>query len=411
MAWSDASYNYYSTSDYSDILLDEHRCRVEGCRRKQAYVRTRDGRKNYSRYCINHTCRRIYPDANFEAFHCPTPKHEADRYCPEHLRCVEPGCTREGEWPGVREYIPWYCTKHRCGAPDCRSRATDTQQQRCAAHFMRCCVPDCTRPCHLHRDGRLDIVCAVHYGTFKCAWAGCSRRTGYNTRYCPAHKCVVRDCTASRDPAGDRDACLEHLCRTPSCPNPTAYPSLSTSLHCTAHSCSTPSCPNPRHAASGSDFCLTHTCATPSCRGEALSNSAHCLRHACIVPTCANPRLSAVASSTLGVGLDRDKCAEHASAPLSSTRLNRERRSASLDLDVDFDSLRNRFVLGAGREEQRLERERKRLSDDLEGLRRQNERELERARRARRDREELEKLQRDMEDWRRRYPAWDDGYF
>jgi hypothetical protein len=74
-----------------------------------------------------------------------------------------------------------------------------------------------------------------------------------------------------------------------------------------------------------------------------------------------------VASSTLGVGLDRDRCAAHAQA--------RERRSASLDAEhgMDWEGLRDRFQMGGERER---ERDRKRLSDDLERLRRR-ERELE----------------------------------
>lgn len=82
---------------------------------------------------------------------------------------------------------------------------------------MLCIVPDCARPAHLHRDGRLDLVCAVHYGTFRCVWTGCARRTGSNMRYCPSHKCTVADCTAGHDPTGASDACSK---RKPTLPPP-----------------------------------------------------------------------------------------------------------------------------------------------------------------------------------------------
>lgn len=92
----------------------------------------------------------------------------------------------------------------RCTAPRCLSRAENSQQRRCAVHTVVCSVEGCDRPCHLHRDGHLDLACAVHYGSFQCAWAGCTRRRpGYDVKYCLAHKCAaLPGCANGRDPAG-----------------------------------------------------------------------------------------------------------------------------------------------------------------------------------------------------------------
>ncbi|KAK4150202.1 hypothetical protein C8A00DRAFT_37207 [Chaetomidium leptoderma] len=405
MVRSDASYNRYS--DYSEVMTDDLRkCQVEGCHRRHAFARDDSGRKVYSRYCSDHTCAKEYPED--EGAHCATPRKLGDRYCPDHQKCDEPLCTKMGENVGGRDYIRWVCIDHRCTFPNCRARATDRQQRRCDAHFTECAVPDCKRPCHLGRNGQLDQVCAVHYGNYRCLHTDCPRFTG--SRYCAAHRCAVRDCPAARHAAGGGDACPKHLCTSAACTRAVLYPSRPRAAHCVVHTCKTPSCASPRDGAS--DFCLAHTCAAPTCRAEARFPDGHCpARHACVVVTCPRPRLSAVPSSTLGVGLDRDRCAVHARA--------RERRSASLDVDglgLDWEGLRGRFDMSGERER---ERERHRLSDDLERLRR-----MEREREATRtwadvrggqpserpretERERLERLQTDMEDWRRRYPSWD----
>jgi predicted nucleic acid-binding Zn-ribbon protein len=70
------------------------------------------------------------------------------------------------------------------------------------------------------------------------------------------------------------------------------------------------------------------------------------------------------------------------------------------EIGLDWDELRGRFEMGEGRQR---ERERKRLSDDLERMRRR-ERELEddMARSERRrglDREAMDRLQRDFQAW------------
>ncbi|KAK4233555.1 hypothetical protein C8A03DRAFT_47928 [Achaetomium macrosporum] len=409
MAYSDASYNWYSgPSDYSDVPTDDSRkCQVEGCYRKHSYERLRGGRKIYSKYCSDHTCLKPYPEE--EGYWCPYPKKTGERYCGNHLKCGDPGCDKLGEFTGGREYIPWFCFDHRCSVPTCRSRATNRQQQRCEAHFMKCTVPDCSRPCHLHRDGRLDLVCAVHYGTFRCAREGCTRRTGSNMHFCPNHTCVVPDCTAGRDPSGG-DACRKHLCNAPSCPNPIAHPTTTTASFCTLHTCRVRGCTHPRAAdARGSDFCASHTCMTPNCRSEARFRNSHCPRHACVVTTCPHPRVSADPSSTLtvsggGGNSNRDRCVAHARA--------RERRAASLGTDslgrLDYEGLRSRFELSGERE---AERERKRLSDDLEALRRR-ERERERLREdeEERERERLERVRRDLEAWRRYSGSGRDGW-
>lgn len=318
-------------SEYSDVPTDDARkCQVQGCHKKHAYSKNEAGRRIYSRYCSEHTCAKRYPEE--DGYHCTTPRNRGERYCPDHLKCGEPGCQAMGEYVGVREFIRWFCIRHRCSAPDCRLRATDKQQQRCASHFMACSVPGCTRPAHLHRSGRLDLVCAVHYDTYRCLAADCTRWASSSARYCPSHKCAVPDCSAARcsltTPNGG-DACLKHMCTALYCTNRVLYPDRPRSVHCVLHTCKAPSCVNPRvslgSAGGGSDFCLGHMCLVPGCRGEARFPGSHCERHACVVAGCVNPRLSAVPSSRLGVGLDRGQCAAHAA--------RRERRSASLNED------------------------------------------------------------------------------
>ncbi|KAK4118144.1 hypothetical protein N657DRAFT_685438 [Parathielavia appendiculata] len=407
-------------SDYSDVPTDDgRRCQVVGCHKKHAYSKNEVGQRIYSKYCSDHTCAKRYPEE--DGYHCATPRARGERYCPDHLKCGEPGCEAMGEFVGTRDYIRWFCIRHRCSAPDCRLRASDKQQRRCASHFMSCTVPGCTRPAHLHRSGRLDLVCAVHYDTHRCLVADCTRWASSSARYCPSHKCAVPDCSAARRslsvPNGG-GACLRHLCTTPYCTNPVLYPNRARSVHCALHTCKTASCVNPRAASSSSssggitsDFCLSHTCLTPGCRAEARFAGSHCERHVCVVAGCANPRLSAVPSSTLGVGLDRERCASHTS--------RRERRAASLDVDgfgMDWEGLRGRF---GGSGEREMDRERKRLSDDLERLRRR-ERELEAERwwaadRSREaglvadedlpepEREGIERIQRDLDSWKWRY--------
>ncbi|AEO68666.1 uncharacterized protein THITE_163041 [Thermothielavioides terrestris NRRL 8126] len=429
-SWSDASYTWYSTaSDYSEVLTDDSRkCQVEGCHRKHAFVRLAGGRKVYSKYCAEHTCAKTYPED--EGYHCPTPRKAGERYCDDHLRCGEPGCDRRGEYIGVREYIPWFCVQHRCTAPDCHSRATDSRQQRCGRHVRLCGVPGCARPAHQHRDGRLDLVCAVHYGIYRCVWPDCSRSTGSSMRYCPAHKCCVAECAAGRDATGGTDACAKHRCTVPRCPNPVLYPSHPRSLHCTLHTCRAAGCVSPRTSTTtstsssstttktttASDFCPTHTCLTPHCTAPARFAHSHCTRHACAVANCANARLGAAdpaGALSPSSWRYRDRCEAHARA--------RERRAVSVggleDIGIGIGtttgtgagvagvaggggggggdggaSLRDRFEL-----ELAGERERKRLSDDLEALRR---REREREREAERRRAEVERLRRDLEEWR-----------
>ncbi|KAK4041149.1 hypothetical protein C8A01DRAFT_15110 [Parachaetomium inaequale] len=362
MSWSDTTYNYRNCyegpSEYPEVAIDDARkCQVDGCRKKHAFSRPHGDRKVYSRFCSNHTCAKTNPDGVAEDYHCTTPRKSGERYCTVHLTCGEPGCAKRGEYVGVRDYVRWFCVKHRCTSPACRARATDPQQQRCPAHFTTCALPGCPRPAHLHRDGRLDAVCAAHYGTQRCLWPECARRA--SSRYCPSH-----------------------------------------------HQCRAPGCTGPRTTAED-EFCRAHVCSTLGCKSEARFEGAHCTRHACVVVTCANPRLSAVPSSTLAVGGfdNRDRCAAHARA--------RERRAASLGADdgagLDWEGLRGRFEMGGERER---ERERWRLSDDLERLRRrERELEAERALRAERsretERERLERMQRDFRTWRRMSSDWD----
>ncbi|KAK3302716.1 uncharacterized protein B0T15DRAFT_422964 [Chaetomium strumarium] len=392
MAFSDASYNWYSgPSDYSDVPTDDSRkCQVEGCYRKHSYGRLRGGRKIYSKYCSDHTCLKPYPED--EGYWCPHPKEKGERYCNNHLKCGEAGCDKLGEFTGGREYIPWFCFDHRCNAPNCRSRVTNRQQQRCEAHFLKCTVPDCSRPCHLHRDGRLDLVCAVHYGTFRCTWEGCTRRTGSNMHFCPSHKCVVPECTAGRDPsAAGSDTCRKHnnnnTCHVRGCTHP-----RDNDIN------------NNTRGGSSSEFCVGHTCATPNCRDQArfFGNGSHCARHACAVTTCPRPRLSADPANNNNSAHHGDRCVAHARA--------RERRAVSLSgsgggMDsslggvLDYEGLRSRFELSGERE---AERERKRLSDDLEALkRRERERERLREEEEERERERVDRLRRDMDAWRR----------
>lgn len=216
------------------------------------------------------------------------------------------------------------------------------------------------------------------------------------------HKCAVDNCSSPRHTSPPNStACRVHLCITPACTSPVSYPDRKRSAHCARHTCRTPSCTNPHTL--GEDFCNLHACATPGCAAEARFADAvsHCARHACVVSNCASPRLSADPSSRLGVGLeDRDRCAYHA-----STR--ERRRAASFSgAGLDWEGLRGRFeARGEG----------KRLSDDLERLRRlardRPGREGDFARYRWEDEEEvLERMQRGnlSDEWRRKYPTGDD---
>ncbi|KAL2257042.1 hypothetical protein VTK26DRAFT_750 [Humicola hyalothermophila] len=407
MAWqpSEATWGYPyrpTASDFSDTTSDDSRvCRVEGCRKKHAYISV-GGQRIYSKFCINHTCNKPFPVE--EGCHCPTPKRKEDLYCDDHLKCGEPGCDKRGEYRGLSEYVPWFCSNHRCAAPGCRDRAQDRQQQRCKAHFTVCSFPGCTRPCHLHRDGLLDVVCVVHYGTHKCAFPGCTRRKpGYDMKYCLAHKCAIPDCPAGRDPtttnnsssssAGAAAVCPAHRCAAPYCRNPVAFPSSSTSLTCVEHTCrSRSSRCTQRCADPTTDFCRDHMCLVAPCRNEARFPTGYCSeRHACVVPTCSKPRMSVTGLGRSGslspsAALDRDRCVDHAHA--------RHRRAASMDYaspEVDIEALRDRF---------KFEAERKRLSDDIELLRRregERERERQREKELLRLRGELEEVERWLE--------------
>ncbi|KAJ4289995.1 hypothetical protein N0V88_006796 [Collariella sp. IMI 366227] len=164
MAWSNASYNtWYSTSDYSDVLVDDrHRCRVEGCRRKQVSTRSPDGRKNYSNHCFNHNCSRTYHDDSLGVFHCTTSKDEGERYCPDRetlsLSYRRRRMARRARvHPLVlpRPPLPPPLLPFQSHGPN------PTTLHHALYQMLRLYLP---RPCHQHRDGRLDIVCAVHYG-------------------------------------------------------------------------------------------------------------------------------------------------------------------------------------------------------------------------------------------------------
>jgi membrane protein involved in colicin uptake len=76
---------------------------------------------------------------------------------------------------------------------------------------------------------------------------------------------------------------------------------------------------------------------------------------------------------------------------------------------LDYDGLRARFELFSS--EREAERERKRLSDDLEALkRRERERERLRQEEEERERERAERLRRDMDAWRRYSGSARDGW-
>jgi len=294
----------------------------------------------------------------------------------------------------------------RCTAPDCRSRASEPQQQRCAAHFTKCSIASCPRPAHLHRNGRLDLVCVVHYGTAPCLAPSCTRQTSASSRYCPVHKCAVDNCSSPRHASTPNStACRLHLCTTPACTNPVSYPDRAKSAHCARHTCRTPACTKPSDAVAGGDFCRLHACATPGCAAEArfADEPSHCARHACVVSNCASPRLSADPSSRLGVGLeDRDRCAYHAAT--------RERRTRAASFSgagvVDWEGLRGRFEpRGEG----------KRMSDDVERMRRRarenaaREGDFYRYRPEEMEEEEvLGRVRRGSGDWRRMYPTGED---
>ncbi|GAB1319915.1 hypothetical protein MFIFM68171_10125 [Madurella fahalii] len=413
MARSDITYTYYYTgpSDSSDAAAREsERCGVEGCGKKQCYYE--DGKEKtriYSKYCYHHTCERTFPVE--EGYHCAHPKKKEYRYCRDHQKCVEPGCRELGEYHGRNgdPYVPYVCDQHRCTVPHCYSRAEDRQQKRCTAHTTKCTVSGCDRPCHLHRDGRLDLACAVHYGNFKCAWAGCTRRKpGYDIKYCLAHKCAIPTCGNGRDPSG-ASVCATHRCTFPTCLNAVAEPSDPSSLACLEeHTCKTARCLFPRISngsgtAAAGLFCRAHTCGMPGCAREArLPGSRYCAeRHACTVAGCAEARLEPLSSSSSASGPGRatlsptdygmpalgGKCAKHASVGGGGGRERRE-RAASLDVRVDLDGLR-----------ERLDRDRKRLSDDVG-----------RMVRLEREREERERRERDRAEGYGGYPGWERWY-
>ncbi|KAK4221169.1 hypothetical protein QBC38DRAFT_141869 [Podospora fimiseda] len=352
-------------SDYSDTHSDDSRnCLIEGCKKKHAFAQFVDT-KIYSKYCYKHTCGKT--GSISDGYHCPIPKRESDRYCTEHMRCGESGCREIGEYPGKPgdEYIQWFCARHRCTMPRCPERAHNRQQQRCLRHFMKCTVAGCDRPCHENRDGKLDMFCAAHYGSYKtenkCIWPGCTRRKpGYDGKYCLDHKCELLDCEKSRDPKGAGKLCTLHRCDIPSCPKPIADPKIPDSHHCIDHTCNTRLCIEPRQ--SGSDFCPSHRCRSPHCRFEARFSKGYCIeRHGCSYPMCFNSR-----SASLGVLSDR--CEEH--------QIPRARRSSAADMP----------------DPSKWERRRNRYSDDVtEAMRRR----------------EKEREQRDQPYDPYRYPNWD----
>ncbi|KAK4109275.1 hypothetical protein N656DRAFT_801068 [Canariomyces notabilis] len=348
------------------------RCGVDGCRKKQCYCTLpgRAGTRIYSKYCELHTCEAFLLE---DSDHCSHPRVTGQRYCQSHLKCGQPGCAELGEFASERgEYVQWFCAAHRCTVARCRARARDSQQQRCNTHTITCNISGCDRPCHLDRDGSLLLTCAVHYGTFKCEWPGCvRRRPGYHFRYCLAHKCSLAQCGNARDPAGGGPICVLHRCKISPCQNQVSDPSQPSSRTCPSHTCKSPRCLSARRSP-GDDFC-------PS--------------HACVVAGCLEPR----SSSSTGSG----RCVEH---ELRRARRDRAASWASSAArsggggSFDFEALRERF-----------DRERKRRSDDPEGLRRlqkEREREIERIEK------ELEMLERERGrgEGYGSYPGWERWY-
>ncbi|KAK4649778.1 hypothetical protein QC762_001410 [Podospora pseudocomata] len=356
MSPSDTSYNYYSdtsTGAYSES--DPRNCLISGCRRKHAFARV-GGRKIYSEFCNVHTCERTFPLS--KGLHCPNPKREHERFCSVDLSCGHPDCSQTGSYSSSAEWTQYFCPRHRCTMRGCLAGSTNKrQQQRCDLHILTCNVPRCERPCYENRDGTLDIVCAAHYGSFNCAWAGCARRKpGYDTKYCLEHKCAFGECSHGRE----RDAkwCKEHKCAISSCDRGVRE---NGGVMCKDHECNSSRCRLPRMT--GVDFCTDHGCKGKNCRFKARFPGGYCEeRHACIVGMCSNPR-STVMSSTLGIFTDR--CVEH-------DRLNRVGRRLSTN-DMP--------------ERERWEGRRHRYSDDIESMRR---RELERLQKEQREREERE---------------------
>lgn len=369
---SDAAYY----SDYSDTPSDDPRnCRVVGCRKKHAYARDSSGRKLYADYCAYHLCEKTFPRS--EGFHCPNPKKENDRFCSQHLKCGEPNCKETGTFAS-ETWTQFYCPRHKCTTRGCRQPATNRQQQRCASHFLQCSVPSCARPCHENRDGTYDIVCAAHYGSFKCAVAGCARRKpGYDTRFCLDHKCAVPECSQEKGLVGK--FCVSHRCAARDCSRVVADPTRGESVLCKEHECATPRCLNAK-LDSRTDFCLSHACKAANCKSEARFPGGFCEeRHACSVGMCSNPRSATGPGGTLNVFTDR--CLEHSAAKV-------RRSSANEPLERERWATRNR----------------NRYSDDIETLRsREREREL-------KEWEEKERLARESYDPAYRYPGWDRWY-
>ncbi|KAL2177494.1 uncharacterized protein P884DRAFT_243641 [Thermothelomyces heterothallicus CBS 202.75] len=327
-------------SDFSDTTSEDWRkCQVPGCHKKHTGHTQHDERKVYSDFCFRHTCWVTYPEEEGKGYYCSIPKGSDDRYCAFHMKCGEDDCARTGEWPGAHDYARWFCREHRCTYPDCRLRATDRQQQRCAAHLVKCAVPACARPAYQHRDGVLDTMCAAHYGTQRCLWPNCARRA--SSRYCSAHGC--------RRPGCDR-------------PRARAVPD-------------TPAIPAAADGNNGANdypylYCLAHTCKTPGCRAGARLDDVHCERHARVRE---RRRPVSLGVDPLGLGFGWE---EQEQEQEEEEEEREDRRGGR------YEPLTRAAAAAAGDEWQR-EREWRRLSDDLERIRRRE-----------RAREEREKAQR-----------------
>ncbi|KAM7188902.1 hypothetical protein V8F33_010349 [Rhypophila sp. PSN 637] len=286
---SASAYNRPATTDPGRL------CRAPGCTRKHCYA-VFDGRRVYSRYCPKHTCTRTATPE--DGFHCPIPKDDGERYCPQHLKCGASECREKGEYPGIEQILPWFCRTHRCTEPLCTSGIHDFLQKRCKRH-LKCAVPSCSSEPDLSLHSNL---CSRHTCTYKVLGHDCAYPAVENNRCSEHKKCSVNDCerVCYKREGEDhfQDKCIIHFNR---CPRPNCGRIRRDDVpYCHEHACDIANCPEYKDLV-GSIYCRTHRCSIPSC----LSSRRHpgtllCVKHGCKVTACVRP--------TEGTG---DFCKEH----------------------------------------------------------------------------------------------------
>ncbi|KAK3368790.1 hypothetical protein B0H63DRAFT_489181 [Podospora didyma] len=368
----------FSTSTTSTD--NPRRCRVLGCRRSHVYA-TIGSQRVYSQFCIDHTCFKILPDT--KAYHCPHPKLKEQKYCLSHRECGARGCREEGE--NDDDVLPWFCKAHRCTSSGCLEGIDNFLQKRCAKH-THCAAPHCTSPpaAHLH-----STFCARH----TCSSGACPNQARENKKntskqFCGDHECAVGGCGSERDSYGD--FCSMHRCTLDNCLKPIVDLDRADSLFCFDHACKVakclrcckkpsdycddhrcrkPSCPNLGANGVGS-LCTAHRCRVADCEREGNMDRGFCAsKHACIVPLCPKPRITDRIPTT---GEMAERCIEH---HLAWERAM-VRRAVSEELTAEFEQERTEW-----------RKDKKRLSDDINELRKRDQEKKEKEQHLRVDRD------------------------